>query len=93
MLQHCCSQKNAAISDCMHWGKPGQALHPQKILQSFTSGKKRKPITIADDAVPEGLFHLVDDGIGVGVGHDECLGTGALLRVFIHERIMPGNLP
>ena len=39
------------------------------------------------------LLYLVHDGIGVCMGHDERIGTGALFHVFLHEWIVLGYLP
>ena len=50
-------------------------------------------VFIAYDTVLHRFFHFVDDDIAVGMGHDECLRTGALLSVLLYEGIVTGYLP
>ena len=50
-------------------------------------------IIVAYESVLQSLFYLVNNGVAVGVGHYESLGTGAFLGILLHKGIVLGYLP
>ena len=48
---------------------------------------------IADYTVLDGLAHLIQYSIAVGMGHHQGLRAGTLLRILLNKRIVTGYLP
>ena len=50
-------------------------------------------VFVSYDAILHGLFHLIHDGVRIGVCHHQRLRARTFLRVFLHKGIVLHDLP